>query len=525
MPASRGVPCLWVCILALLTICLPGLSPLASAGQNQYPGQYPPTQYPSPYPPGQYPPGQYPPGTYPPGTYPPNRVPTPVPGVGVEVPPIKIPTPKKKSESDKKKGDSERQLTIDLSNVAGTLRELGEKHLLLETAAHGVLRFRLLAKTEFRDKQGEPVRDSLLKPGDQLQLQVNADDVETALRVTLLRKGTAEERKRAEAPVNASEVRTLDTVGADADAAEDRPSLSGDDTVADRNATIESAPGKGDRPQIRRRQPGEYQQEQAKIHPPGEESREPVTAASADSSENIRLRVHGADPMISAAREAAAEFTDSLPNYMVQQLTTRYYSATNPPDWRAIDIVSADVVVQDGKEDYRNIRINGRESKQPPEASGSWSTGEFALTLEDILSPTTGADFVRRGTDVISGRSTTVYRFSVEQARSHWRLLHEGQTYSPAYKGAIWIDDTSKRVLRIEQQSAAIPADFPFDKAEVILDYDFVRINNKIFLLPVRAENLICQRGTQNCSRNVIEFRNYRKFDAESEIRFDGAKK
>lgn len=79
--------------------------------------------------------------------------------------------------------------------------------------------------------------------------------------------------------------------------------------------------------------------------------------------------------------------------------------------------------------------------------------------------------------------------------------------------------------MRIEQRSTGAPEDFPFDKAEVISLYDFVRINNKIFLLPVRAENLICQRGTLNCSRNVIEFRNYRKFEAESEIRYEGGGK
>jgi hypothetical protein len=41
------------------------------------------------------------------------------------------------------------------------------------------------------------------------------------------------------------------------------------------------------------------------------------------------------------------------------------------------------------------------------------------------------------------------------------------------------------------------------------------------YLLPVEAEVLSCQRGTSICSRNKIEFRNYRKFGAESDITFD----
>ena len=36
----------------------------------------------------------------------------------------------------------------------------------------------------------------------------------------------------------------------------------------------------------------------------------------------------------------------------------------------------------------------------------------------------------------------------------------------------------------------------------------------------MHAENLTCVRGTPNCTRNVIDFRNYRKFAGESVITF-----
>ena len=128
--------------------------------------QYPPTQYPGQYPPGQYPPGQYPPGQYPPGQYPPNTVPVQLPGgvpVGIPVPQVNLPkrTPKDENPS----ADSAK---IALLGVEGTLRELREKDIFIDISGKRLLRFRLLVKTEFRNKQGEPVRDSLLKPGDQV---------------------------------------------------------------------------------------------------------------------------------------------------------------------------------------------------------------------------------------------------------------------------------------------------------------------------------------------------------------------
>jgi hypothetical protein len=66
----------------------------------------------------------------------------------------------------------------DHPQVTGSLRKLREKDLVLETNDNTVLRFRLIATTQFRDPQGAAIRDSLLRP----------DDPETALGVVLVHK-------------------------------------------------------------------------------------------------------------------------------------------------------------------------------------------------------------------------------------------------------------------------------------------------------------------------------------------------
>ncbi|MES1258605.1 MAG: hypothetical protein ABUS51_09245, partial [Acidobacteriota bacterium] len=226
------------------------------------------------------------------------------------------------------------------------------------------------------------------------------------------------------------------------------------------------------------------------------------------------------DPVISDARSAAASFTSELPNFLVQQTTTRYTGSRYIDTWRAMDVVTADVASQDGKEDYRNIRVNGRPTTRP-EDSGSWSTGEFQITLEDILSPMTSATFRRTGEDRIAGRPTYVYSLTVEQPRSHWVLVAQsGRKYSPAYKGSIWIDKETGRTLRIEQQAVGLPRDFAYDKAESALEYGFVAIEGQKYLLPIQSVNMACMTGTAGCSRNVLEFRNYRKFSSDTSITF-----
>ncbi len=85
----------------------------------------------------------------------------------------------------------------------------------------------------------------------------------------------------------------------------------------------------------------------------------------------------------------------------------------------------------------------------------------------------------------------------------------------------MWIDKETSRVLRIEQQAKNMPLLFPFDTVEQATDYDFVPLGAAgRFLLPAESEALNCERGTSLCARNKIEFRNYRKFGAESNITF-----
>jgi hypothetical protein len=83
------------------------------------------------------------------------------------------------------------------------------------------------------------------------------------------------------------------------------------------------------------------------------------------------------------------------------------------------------------------------------------------------------------------------------------------------------VDKDTRRVLRIEQRTTALPRDWPLKMAESILEYGYVKIEQKTYLLPNTAENVGCMSGSGACTRNLLEFRNYRKFTAESNVRFE----
>jgi len=225
--------------------------------------------------------------------------------------------------------------------------------------------------------------------------------------------------------------------------------------------------------------------------------------------------------LVEKARGVAATFLEGLPNYVVQENATRYVSETRQPSWNVIDIVSAEVVFDEHKESYRNIQINGKPSKKPPEESGAWSTGEFGTILASLFSPYSDADFKYAQDDTITHRSASVYDFKVLRVRSNWKIWSPGQYILPAYRGSVWIDKETGEVLRLEMQAKEIPEAFPEISIETAVDYDSIRLGTpEKFLLPVHSEILSCWRGSNECQRNVIEFRNYHKFTGESSIEF-----
>ena len=228
------------------------------------------------------------------------------------------------------------------------------------------------------------------------------------------------------------------------------------------------------------------------------------------------------DARIEKAREAAGVFTETLPDYVCQEQMARFASMTAKVSWVPQDIVSMEVIYEKGKERYRNLQIDGKPAKaqRMEELGGSWSTGEFGSVLVDIFSPATDADFRYRHTSRSGGRDAYLYDFEVDHEHSHWQIHMPSQSILPAYRGSIWIDKETARVLRIEMQAIHLPGEFPLDKIEMATDYEFTRISDREFLLPVHSENLNCERGTNMCTHNVIDFRNYHKYTGEATIEF-----
>jgi hypothetical protein len=228
-----------------------------------------------------------------------------------------------------------------------------------------------------------------------------------------------------------------------------------------------------------------------------------------------------ADALVEETKQWALTFTNGLPNYVCDQLTTRYMQRSRRSEWEPQDVISAKVVYEDGHEDYKDIAVGGKKTnKSMMDLGGSTSTGEFASTLRSLFSSQTNAEFKLYESSSVGGNAASIYDFKVLLHNSDWLIKVGGQELLPAYSGSVWVDKHSAEVRRIEMQADNIPKDFPLDSVEMAIDYDKVRLGTQEYLLPIHSENLSCWRGQPICTKNAIDFRDYHKYTGESTIEF-----
>jgi len=54
-------------------------------------------------------------------------------------------------------------------------------------------------------------------------------------------------------------------------------------------------------------------------------------------------------------------------------MMARFQSISRPVNWQALDVVTANLVYENGKEEYKDIAVNGKPKKSMEETGGAWS--------------------------------------------------------------------------------------------------------------------------------------------------------
>lgn len=244
---------------------------------------------------------------------------------------------------------------------------------------------------------------------------------------------------------------------------------------------------------------------------PALEAEEPVVPAPSRGEQ---------DRIIEAVRQYARSYTEQLPDFICTQVTRRYGDPSGLEIWRQLDTITARVSYYQDREDYQVVLIDNRPVDMGMrELGGATSTGEFGTMLRQLFAESTDADFRWLRWGKLRGRPAHVYEYRVARDRSQWSISYEDREHViVGYQGLVFVDEAASQVLRITVKATEIPPSFPVQDAETVLDYDFVDISGREYLLPLKFD--MRMRSGKLLTKNEVEFRMYRKFEAESVITF-----
>ena len=221
---------------------------------------------------------------------------------------------------------------------------------------------------------------------------------------------------------------------------------------------------------------------------------------------------------------------EEMPDFVVKQQIQRSAAYAGTNNFRNLDrLVVAVSYKSSGEESYRVLSNNGvintnaQAKGSYEETGGTSSTGEFVTMLATIFKPESEATFAAVDTDVIRGRRSVIYDFSVTRDKARQVITATGyltDSTVTGMKGRMWVDRDDNRVLRVESEATEIPESFPIRTAKRVIDYDWTTISQEKYLLPLISDVRLTFRENSKVyeTRNLIRFKEYQKYGTDVQI-------
>jgi hypothetical protein len=229
----------------------------------------------------------------------------------------------------------------------------------------------------------------------------------------------------------------------------------------------------------------------------------------------------GQKKILADATDYAINHERSLPNFLCIQTTRRFQDIQGRDEWRPLDIIVERLAYFEHQEEYKVIEINGVASSIAHEKlGGASSSGEFGSVMKGIFAPETATEFTWQTWFTLRGRKMHVYAYQVAAAKSDYHVVvpEQGKDLVAAYHGLIFIDDRKHFIHRITLHADGIPPAYPIQDISLMLDYEYTRIGDADYLLPLNFE-LRSREGNVRI-KNDVDYDQYRKFTADSSVSF-----
>jgi hypothetical protein len=229
------------------------------------------------------------------------------------------------------------------------------------------------------------------------------------------------------------------------------------------------------------------------------------------------------ESLIESARKRALEYRQSLPNFICVELTDRSVDSSGNGNWKHRDSLAELLRYEDNQESRSTLEVNGkRSSLKRTDLNSTWpmSVGEFGALLNLVFADSSKTTFEWKEAGTLGDGSGPLQVLSYRVARENATIdLSEGNnSIGAGFHGFVYIDGATGGVRRITLEADDLPRKFSMHAAAMTVDYDFVAIAGRDYLMPVHSSVSI-QRHRHQTELNEITFRNYRRFASRTKIK------
>jgi hypothetical protein len=233
--------------------------------------------------------------------------------------------------------------------------------------------------------------------------------------------------------------------------------------------------------------------------------------------------------IIETSRAKALAYQRSLPDFVCTEIVVRDMQPNGIQRPRPIPSETLTVKLSyfQHKEDHKLLLVDGKPTDRTFESlPGAIGSGEFATTLSAIFEPSSETSFRWESWKTVRGHRAAVYGYTVRVGYSRYlvetNILGRLHKAIVGYHGVLEVDRETGEILHFSYQADNIPQELNLQYVSTMVDYDFADVGGRNYLLPSHSQTIM--RSPQFIVRNEMEFREYRKFSADSVIDFGAGK-
>ena len=152
------------------------------------------------------------------------------------------------------------------------------------------------------------------------------------------------------------------------------------------------------------------------------------------------------------ARTVNLQRLAGLPNFVADELVTRYKSShTNPPRWRYVDTIEAEIAVRGSSFARQHVRLNGKPWDKPTFPGFNWGI-QFGYDIKPLFNAECGTTFEFDGHKDVRGKQLLAYRYQSPKDDCFATYTIDKNQYNPPRTGSPLIDDLTGNIIQFEEE-------------------------------------------------------------------------